>query len=83
MSIQDELFKSIEILVEKYLSKQKVSKTIPSTIEDVSGDTYKCNIDGRYYNLKNGSGAILTTGTAVWIHIPNGVIGNAFIMGTR
>ncbi len=83
MSIQDELFRSIEILVEKYLAKQKISKTIPSTVEGITGNTYRCNINGNYYNLKNASGVTLTVGTAVWVHIPSGLIGNAFIMGPR
>lgn len=83
MSIQDELFKSIEILVEKYLDKRMLSRTVASTVMEVSGDKYKCSIDGATYMLKNGSGVALTKGTAVWVHIPNNKINNAFIMGTR
>jgi hypothetical protein len=83
MSIQDELFKSIEILVSKYLEKQQISRTIASTVEAISDGKYKCNIDGATYYLKNGSGATLSRGTAVWVHIPQNKIGNAFIMGTR
>jgi hypothetical protein len=83
MSIQDDLFKSIEILFEKYLEKQQLSRTVASTVMDVSGDKYQCNIDGASYMLKNGSGVTLTVGTAVWVHIPQNKINNAFIMGTR
>ena len=83
MSIQEELFKSIEILVEKYLEKRQISRTVPSTVMGVSGDKYKCNIDGAEYMLKNGSGVTLTNGTAVWVHIPQNKVNNAFIMGTR
>ena len=83
MSIQDELFKSIEILCEKYLAKQNISRTVASTVESSEDGKYKCNIDGVYYYLKCGTGSTLANGTAVWVHIPNGKIGNAFIMGTR
>lgn len=83
MSIQDELFKTIEILVSKYLEKQNISRTVASVVEYASDGKYKCNIDGVYYYLKCGTGAVLNNGTAVWVHIPNGKIGNAFIMGTR
>ena len=83
MSIQDELFKSIEILCEKYLAKQNISRTVASTVESSSNGVYRCNIDGAYYNLKCGTGASLANGTPVWVHIPNGKMGNAFIMGTR
>ena len=83
MSIQEELFKSIEILVEKYLEKQNISRTVASTVESKADGKYKCNIDGQYYYLKCGTGANLANGTAVWVHIPYGKIGNAFIVGTR
>lgn len=83
MSIQDELFKSIEILVSKYLEKQQISRTVASTVESVSDGKYKCNIDGATYYLKNGCGATITAGTSVWVHIPNNKINNAFIMGLR
>ena len=83
MSIQDELFKSIEILVQKAIEKQNISRTVASTVESVNGNTYKCNVDGAYYWLKNGTGVSLSNGTSVWVHIPNGKMNNAFIMGTR
>lgn len=83
MSIQDELFKSIEILTQKAIEKQNVNRTVASTVEAIKGNTYKCNIDGAYYWLKNGIGIDLSNGTAVWVHIPNGKMNNAFIMGTR
>lgn len=83
MSIQDELFKSIEILVEKYLEKQNISRTVSSVVESVENGKYKCNIDGKYYYLKCGTGVTLARGVSVWVHIPNGKIGNAFIVGTR
>ncbi len=83
MSIQDELFKSIEILVQKALEKHNISRTVASTVEAISGSKYKCNIDGAEFWLKNGSGASLSRGTAVWVHIPNNKMNNAFIMGRR
>ena len=83
MSIQDELFKSIEILVEKYLDRRQYSRTVASTVLEVSGDKFKCSIDGADYLIKNGCGVTLTRGTAVWEHIPQNKIINAFIMGTR
>lgn len=83
MSIQDELFKSIEILVQKAIKNQNINRTVASTVEAINGNTYKCNIDGAYYFIKNGTGVSLSNGTAVWVHIPNGKMNNAFIMGTR
>lgn len=83
MSIQDELFKSIEILIQKALEKQNLNRTVASTVEAIKGSTYKCNIDGAYYFVKNGTGLSLSKGTAVWIHVPGGKMNNAFIMGKR
>ena len=83
MSIQDELFKSIEILINKALEKQNINRTVASTVEAISGNKYKCNIDGAYFWLKNGSGASLSKGTPVWVHIPSNKMNNAFIMGRR
>ena len=69
MSIQEEIIKTVEIIVQKYMTKLKISRDVVCVITDISGDKYKINIDGTNYWVKDGIGLNLTVGTQVWIRI--------------
>ena len=79
MSIQEEIIKTVEIIVQKYMTKLKISRDVVCVITDISGDKYKINIDGTNYWVKDGIGLNLTVGTQVWIRI----VGNERYISSR
>ncbi len=86
MSVQEEIISTIETMVTNYLDKHhKTSQTkiVSSVIADVNHNRYKINLNGSDYWIKNGTDAVLYTGTPVWVLIPNGVIGDMFIMAKK
>lgn len=79
MSIQDEIISTIEIIVQKHLSKLKIPRDVVSVVTAISGDKYKINIDGTDYWVKDGIGLNLTVGTHVWVRI----VGNERYISSR
>ena len=79
MSIQDEIIKTVETIVQKYLNKQIISRDVVSVVTGISGNKYKVNIDGTDYWVKDGIGLNLTIGTQVWIRI----VGNEKYISSR
>lgn len=82
MDIQNEIIKSIDIIVSKYMEKYQFLDA-PSVVLEVKNNKYKVNINGGDYYVKDGVNINPTVGTAVWIHIPNGDIKNAYISARR
>lgn len=83
MDIQKEIITTINLLIEKSLSKLAISKDIPSVVTDIDGDNYIVNINGGKQRLKCGTNITLRKGSTVWVHVPNGDISKAFIIATR
>ena len=54
-----------------------------TVVTEINGDKYKVNIDGVDYWIKDGIGLGLTVGMGVWVHVPNGKLGNAYICAKR
>ena len=69
MSIQDEIIKTAETVVKKYLDNLKISRDVPSVVTAISNDKYRLEFDGKVHWLKDGIGLNLTVGTQVWIRI--------------
>ena len=69
MSIQDEIIKTAETVVKKYLDNLKISRDVPSVVTAISNNKYKVTVDGADHWLKDGIGLNLTVGTQVWIRI--------------
>lgn len=69
MSIQDEIIKTVEMVVKKYISKIDVSRDVVSVVTAISNNKYKVTVDGVDHWLKDGIGLNLTVGTQVWIRI--------------
>ena len=69
MSIQDEIIKTVETVVKKYLDNLQISRDVPSVVTAISNDKYKIEFDGETHWLKDGIGLNLTVGTQVWIRI--------------
>lgn len=84
MSIQSEILKSIEIMVQEALRKYEKTE-VAAVVEAVSGDKYVVTIDGYQYEVKDGINLRPSVGTPVWVKLPNGT-GNmtgAYIMARR
>ena len=83
MDIRDEIIKSIEVMVDKSLENQKTTVTKPAIVESIKNNKYKVTVDGTSIYVYDSVGCDPTIGAGVWIQIPNGDIGNAFITGLR
>ena len=83
MDIQKEIINTIDLLIEKRLSKLAISRDIPSVVTDIDGDTYIVNINGGKQKIKCGTNITLTKGSPIWVHVPNGDFSKAFILAKR
>ena len=82
MDIQKEIIDSIDILIAKAVSKYQFLD-IPSVVTEVKGNKYKVTINGIEKFVKDGVGVSPTIGQAVWVHLPNGNIKDAYICALR
>ena len=71
-SFQDELFQTMEVLINKAMRKQNRGRDVATVILEINADKYRVNIDGHDYWLKDGIGLGLTVGMPVWVRIVNG-----------
>ncbi len=69
MSLQDEVIKTVETVVQRYFNRINLNSDVVSVITAVNRDKYKLNINGTDYWLKDGIGLNLTVGTQVWVRI--------------
>ena len=69
MSIQEEIIKTVETIVQKYIGRLNMSRDVVSVVTAISGDKCKVQIDGTDYWVKDGIGLNLTVGTQVWVRI--------------
>lgn len=84
MSIQQEVLRSIEIMVQESIAKFQNTE-IASVVEEVNGDKYIISIDGNRYEVKDGINLQPSVGTPVWIKLPygKGNMTGAYIMAKR
>lgn len=83
LSIQDELISTIETLVSRAIDKQNRTRDVVSVVTGVNNGLYEIIIDGQKYWVKDGVNVSPTTGTNVWVKIPNGNINLAYIAALR
>lgn len=84
MSIQQEILRSIEIMVQESIDKLQNTE-IASVVEAVKGDKYTVSIDGYKYEVKDGINLRPSVGTPVWVKCPygKGNMTGAYIMARR
>lgn len=84
MSIQDELIKTIELMIDKKIS-DRMNLDVQSTVIDVKDGKYQIMLDGATYWVYDAVGCSPTVGSAVWVHTPNNRnnMTQAFIIGLR
>ena len=85
MNQNNNFLKTIEILVDKKLSKLYFDKTFPSVVYGVNPDgTYAIVKAGQKYNVKCAiPGLSLGLGSNVWVKIPSGRMQDMHICGVR
>ncbi len=84
MSIQAEILRSIEIMVQEALKKYERTE-VAAVVESANNGKYMVSIDGYQYEVKDGINLNPSVGTPVWVKLPNGT-GNmtgAYIMAKR
>ncbi len=73
INIQEEIIKTVEQIVEKYLSKYSQKNTeIATVVIGISSDKYKVCINNIDYWIKDGVNIQPSIGDAVWVRTPNG-----------
>ena len=84
LNIQEEIFKSIETIVQKVLEKSNITQLVSCVIVDTKYDKYVVSINGANYVVKDGIGISgLHVSTPVWVTVPNGDYSKAFISAKR
>ena len=84
MSIQAEIIRSIEIMVQEALRKYEKTE-VAAVVEATRNGKYVVTIDGYQYEVSDGINLRPSVGTPVWVKLPNGT-GNmtgAYIMARR
>lgn len=84
MSIQQEVLRSIEIMVQESIAKFQNTE-LASVVEEVNGSEYIVSIDGNRFAVKDGINLQPTVGTPVWVKCPygRGNMTGAYIMARR
>lgn len=84
MSIQQEVLRSIEIMVQESIAKFQNTE-IASVVEEKNGSDYIVSIDGNRYAVKDGINLQPKVGTPVWVKLPygRGNMTGAYIMARR
>lgn len=85
MNLKEEIFKSVEILLESKLRKQSYDRTFLSVVSEVHGNgTYSIMNEGQNYKVKCAIPNVeLKTGQQVWVTVPCGDLKWMFISGVR
>lgn len=80
--IAEEILKTIDLGIKERVSKL-YNTDVPSVVTEISNGKYKVNINGLEKLVKDGVGVSPTVGQAVWVHLPNGNIRDAYISALR
>lgn len=82
MTIAEEILKTIDLGIKERISKLN-NTDIPSVVSEIKNSKYKVTINGLEKYVKDGVGISPTVGQAVWVHLPNGNIKDAYICALR
>lgn len=84
MNLKEEIYKSVEILLESKLRKQSYDRTFLSVVSEVHGNrTYTIMNEGQKHKVKCGIPLDIKVGTQVWVTVPCGDLKGMFISGVR
>lgn len=80
IDIQDEILKTIKLIVDNATASIKNSDVEVKVLSKNSDGTYKVKINGVDYNVKNGTSMSFKTGDKVLVHLINGNFNNKVII---
>ena len=85
MNLKEEIYKSVEILLESKLKKQSYDRTFLSVVSEVHGNgTYSIRHEGQNHKVKCAIPNVeLEIGQQVWVTVPCGDLKRMFISGVR
>ena len=84
LDIQEEIFKSIETIVQKVIEQSHLTQVVASVVVDQKRDKYVVTINGTNYIVKDGIGFNdLHRSSPVWVTVPNGDYTKAYISAKR
>ena len=86
--VVDEIYKAIEITIQRYISKMKISQHVNGVVVGESKKSkgknkYRVKVDGEIYDVKDGLGIKPAPNSTVWVTVPNGDWSLAFICAGR
>lgn len=79
-SITDELYKAVELLIDKKLSQLRFDRTVDSRIIDKTEKGYTVMINGVRTTAKSYGDSVYKTGDEVKVLLPQNNINNACIL---
>ena len=83
MDIQEEIYKTIENIFHRFVSKLNLSYQVAGVVLGSSRGKYIVSINGEKRLLKDGVGINPQPNTAVWVCIPNNDINQAYICARK
>lgn len=82
----DEIYKTVEVIVQKYFAKMKISQQVAGVVMGASGkgdDRYIVAVKNGKYVMKDGVGVNPKPNTSVWVCVPNGDWNSAYICAKK
>lgn len=79
MKYEDEIYKTIEIIVRKIISEQKFDLTLTGKVIAIDGDNYLTSINDDEKWLKSKDGLILEVGDIVYVRCVRGNLSEKYI----
>lgn len=86
MDFVDEIYSTIEIMIQRYISKMKISQQVNGVVvgESKKGShRYRVKIKEHIYDVKDGIGLAPAPNTSVWVTVPNNDWNLAYICAGR
>lgn len=83
MDVQEEIFKTIETIVDRYVAGLNLSHDEPGIVLGTSNGMYIVSIKGGKYTVKDGVNLRPRANTPVWIRIPNNDYNQAYICALK
>ena len=87
MDIQDEIYQAIENIVSRCIAKQNLTQHVAGAVvrtpASENDKKYTVSVRGAEYKVKDGVNIQPSVGMAVWICVPNGNWGDAYICARK
>ena len=83
MDVQEEIFKTIEIIIDRYVDRLNLSHDEPGIVLGTSNDKYIVSLKGGQYTVKDGVNVHPSANTPVWVRIPNNDYNQAYICALK